>query len=108
MSAIVGGFTPEQPLPDAWFAIMDRLSASAQTAYVELIDDPGFLEFFAACTPVDEIDEMQISSRRGRRGVRRSIDDLRAIPWSFDGGKRGRCYRVGMASARRSLPNANI
>ena len=87
VSAVVGGFTPEHPVPDAWFAIMDRLSVSAQAAYVELIDDPGFLAFFAACTPVDEIDEMQISSRPGRRGVRRSINDLRAIPWSFGWGQ---------------------
>lgn len=86
VSAVVGGCTPE-PTPDAWFAIMDRLSARAQSAYVELIDDPGFLAFFAACTPVDEIDEMQISSRPGRRGVRRSIQDLRAIPWSFGWGQ---------------------
>jgi phosphoenolpyruvate carboxylase len=51
------------------------------------------LDFFAACTPVDEIGEMQISSRPGRRGERRSIEDLRAIPWSF-----------GWAQTRAMLP----
>ena len=76
-----------------WFAILDRLGATAQDAYVDLIESDGFLGFFAACTPVDEIGEMQISSRPGRRGERRSIDDLRAIPWSF-----------GWAQTRAMLP----
>jgi phosphoenolpyruvate carboxylase len=58
-----------------------------------LIEAPAFLDFFAACTPVDEIGEMQISSRPGRRGERRSIEDLRAIPWSF-----------GWAQTRAMLP----
>ena len=69
------------------------MAERSQHAYVELIGAPGFLDFFAACTPVDEIGEMQISSRPGRRGERRSIDDLRAIPWSF-----------GWAQARAMLP----
>jgi phosphoenolpyruvate carboxylase len=77
----------------AWFALLDRLGAAAQASYTSLVDDPEFLAFFAACTPVDEIGEMQISSRPGRRGARRSIDDLRAIPWSF-----------GWAQTRGMLP----
>jgi phosphoenolpyruvate carboxylase len=74
-------------------AILDELARASQAAYEALVDDAAFLEFFAACTPVDEIGEMQISSRPGRRGVRRSIDDLRAIPWSF-----------GWAQTRGMLP----
>ncbi len=60
---------------------------------MDLIASPGFLDFFAAATPVDEIGEMQISSRPARRGERRSIEDLRAIPWSF-----------GWAQTRALLP----
>jgi phosphoenolpyruvate carboxylase len=84
VTSVIGGIAPV-PEPDpAWYGVLDRLAVRAQAAYVELLDDPGFLEFFAAATPVDEIGEMQISSRPGRRGEkRRSIDDLRAIPWSF-------------------------
>jgi phosphoenolpyruvate carboxylase len=94
VTAVTGGFTPAPPLPPEWPALLDRLATHAQAAYVELIDDPEFLEFFALCTPVDEIGQMQISSRPGRRGgQRRSIDDLRAIPWSF-----------GWAQTRGMLP----
>jgi phosphoenolpyruvate carboxylase len=94
VTSVVRGFSAEQPVPPEWTALLDRLAAQAQAAYVELIDDPEFLAFFALCTPVDEIGQMQISSRPGRRGgQRRSIEDLRAIPWSF-----------GWAQTRGMLP----
>ena len=70
------------------------LAASAQWVYLELIDDPDFLRFFGQSTPVDEIGELEISSRPGRRGERRSINDLRAIPWSF-GWAQSRCMLPG-------------
>jgi phosphoenolpyruvate carboxylase len=94
VTSVLGGLGRPAAFPADWFAVLDRLSERAQAAYVELIDDSEFLAFFAACTPVDEIGEMQISSRPGRRGEkRRSIDDLRAIPWSF-----------GWAQTRAMLP----
>ena len=94
VTAVARGFASAAPLRPGWATLVDRLAAHAQEAYVALIDDPAFLTFFARCTPVDEIGEMQISSRPGRRGAeRRSIDDLRAIPWSF-----------GWAQSRAMLP----
>jgi phosphoenolpyruvate carboxylase len=94
VTAVSGGFAPEAPLPAEWWPMLDRLAAHAHAAFAALVDDPEFLAFFALCTPVDEIGEMQISSRPGRRGAqRRSIDDLRAIPWSF-----------GWAQTRGMLP----
>jgi phosphoenolpyruvate carboxylase len=93
VTSVLGGLGGAAAFPAEWFHLLDRLSGHAQAAYVELIDDPAFLAFFAACTPVDEIGEMQISSRPGRRGERRSIEDLRAIPWSF-----------GWAQTRAMLP----
>jgi phosphoenolpyruvate carboxylase len=82
------------PVPAAWPALLDRLADSARAVYLELIDDPEFLRFFAQSTPVDEIGELGISSRPGRRGERRSINDLRAIPWSF-GWAQARCMLPG-------------
>jgi phosphoenolpyruvate carboxylase len=94
VSAVVAGAAEAVPeLSRAWVAALDRLAESSHAAYFSLVDDPDFLAFFAACTPVDEIGEMQISSRPGRRGARRTIDDLRAIPWSF-----------GWAQTRGMLP----
>jgi phosphoenolpyruvate carboxylase len=93
VTSVLGGLDQPADFPAEWFALLDRIAERAQTAYVELIEAPGFLDFFALCTPVEEIGEMQISSRPGRRGERRSIDDLRAIPWSF-----------GWAQTRAMLP----
>jgi phosphoenolpyruvate carboxylase len=112
VTAVAGGFAPATPLPAGWMTLLDRLAAHAQATFVDLIDDPEFLAFFALATPVDEIGEMQISSRPGRRGgaPRRSIEDLRAIPWSF-GWAQTRCmlpgwYGFGSAvrAERESLP----
>jgi len=93
VTSVLGGLGAAADFPPEWFAVLDRMAANAQRAYADLIGAPGFLDFFAACTPVDEIGEMQISSRPGRRGERRSIEDLRAIPWSF-----------GWTQARAMLP----
>jgi phosphoenolpyruvate carboxylase len=93
VTSVIGGLDRPADFPLEWFAVLDRIAERAQTAYVDLIEAPGFLDFFAQCTPVDEIGEMQISSRPGRRGERRSIEDLRAIPWSF-----------GWAQTRAMLP----
>jgi phosphoenolpyruvate carboxylase len=93
VTSVLGGLGGAADFPAEWFTVLDRIAERARDAYADLIDAPGFLDFFAACTPVDEIGEMQISSRPGRRGERRSIDDLRAIPWSF-----------GWAQTRAMLP----
>jgi phosphoenolpyruvate carboxylase len=83
VTSVLGGFAAAPDTPAEWSAMMDRLAASSRAAYVELIESDGLLTFFGLCTPVNEIGEMQISSRPGRRGVTKTIDDLRAIPWSF-------------------------
>lgn len=94
VTSVVAGIAQPAPATDpAWFALLDRLAPAAHAAYAALVDDPEFLAFFAACTPVDEIGDLQISSRPGRRGARRSIEDLRAIPWAF-----------GWAQTRGMLP----
>jgi phosphoenolpyruvate carboxylase len=93
VTSVLGGIAHRPPIAPEWYATLDALAAAAQSAYAELIDDAAFLAFFAACTPVDEIGDLQISSRPGRRGERRSIDDMRAIPWTF-----------GWAQTRGNLP----
>ncbi|HEY4442189.1 MAG TPA: phosphoenolpyruvate carboxylase, partial [Candidatus Elarobacter sp.] len=82
-SAILATEPAAYEVPAAWSTLLDRLAATSERAYLTLAEDPAFLDFFARCTPLDEIGEMQISSRPGRRGARRSVNDLRAIPWSF-------------------------
>lgn len=95
VTAVLGGLREQPPaIAEHWPRALDALAAEAQRVYLDLIDEPDFLRFFAQATPVDEIGELGISSRPGRRGERRSINDLRAIPWSF-GWAQSRCMLPG-------------
>ena len=87
VTSVVAGLEPAPAIDPGWPALLDRLARTGEAAYVDLIEAPDFVPFFAACTPVDEIGDMQISSRPGRRGAQRSIADLRAIPWTFGWGQ---------------------
>ena len=60
-----------------------RVDAAARTAYRELVETPGFAEWFAQVSPVDELSRMRIASRPARRGGGDQLEDLRAIPWVF-------------------------
>jgi phosphoenolpyruvate carboxylase len=66
-----------------WITAMKALSASSFQAYRELIEHPGFLHYFDYATPISEIETLPIGSRPSRRGQRNSLNDLRAIPWTF-------------------------
>ena len=76
--------------------ILDELAETSRLAYRGLVDRPGFVAFFRAVTPIDEIATLRLGSRpaaRGRSGAgatdraarpaAESIADLRAIPWVF-------------------------
>src|SRR6185503_1620179 len=64
------------PLP----ALAERSAA----AYRELVAAPGFVDFFRAFTPVDELALLNIGSRPARRPEGSEyLASLRAIPWVF-------------------------
>lgn len=73
------GRTPE---PD-WITAMNELSGASLRKYRELVEHHGFLHYFDRGTPISEIETLPIGSRPSRRGERKSLDDLRAIPWTF-------------------------
>ena len=75
------GFDDIQP----WHEIMEELAARSRTHYRALIyEQPDFLDFFLQVTPIEEISQLQISSRPARRGGgKRDLSGLRAIPWVF-------------------------
>ncbi len=77
-----------EPLHDAatfgrWSTVMDGVSAAAYAKYRSLVEREGFVEYFLASTPVEELTEMNIGSRPARRRNGASIKELRAIPWVF-------------------------
>jgi phosphoenolpyruvate carboxylase len=74
------GFDDIQP----WHEIMEELSARSRAHYRALIyEQPDFVDFFHEVTPIEEISQLQISSRPARRGDKKDLGSLRAIPWVF-------------------------
>ena len=80
--------TPAAPPPEGFLEAAAELSAASMKSYRALVyDDPGFVDFFFSVTPIAEIAELNIGSRPASRKASRSIEDLRAIPWSFSWGQ---------------------
>ncbi len=69
---------PERP-----FEAMSKLADFSRTLYQQLIRHPGFINFYSQATPIDVLEQSKIGSRPARRTGKRSLDDLRAIPWVF-------------------------
>ncbi|HXF56869.1 MAG TPA: phosphoenolpyruvate carboxylase [Actinomycetota bacterium] len=63
--------------------LLQAMAEAAERAYRELVEAPGFPEFFARVTPIDEVERLQIGSRPARRAPGRDLRELRAIPWVF-------------------------
>jgi phosphoenolpyruvate carboxylase len=72
---------------------MDQMSTLARQEYRALVyETPGFLDFWQAATPLDEIGRLRIGSRPSARpgkgqaspgGSRPQVLKIRAIPWVF-------------------------
>jgi phosphoenolpyruvate carboxylase len=75
------GFDDIQP----WHEIMEELSDRSRDHYRALIyEQPDFIDFFHQVTPIEEISQLQISSRPARRTTgKKDLSSLRAIPWVF-------------------------
>ncbi len=62
---------------------LEALSGLSQTAYVNLLGMPGFIDYFQQASPVEELTMLKMGSRPARRFGARTLHDLRAIPWVF-------------------------
>ena len=75
-----------RPLPAdeaRYAAAFDEAAEAGRRAYRALVwDDPDFVPFFHAATPIDEIARLPIGSRPSRRRAG-GLESLRAIPWVF-------------------------
>jgi phosphoenolpyruvate carboxylase len=72
-------------VPPQWRAEMEAMSDAACAAYRALVfETPGFIDFWRAATPIDEIGRLRIGSRPAtRRGGPLLVSHIRAIPWVF-------------------------
>ncbi len=68
-----------------WSLLMESLAERSRQVYRNLVyEQEGFVEFFHEVTPIEEISQLQISSRPARRNSqKKDIGSLRAIPWVF-------------------------
>ena len=64
-------------------AAMQQLAAYAFGQYRQLVEHPGFIDFYSKATLIDVLEQSKIGSRPARRTGQRSLNDLRAIPWVF-------------------------
>ncbi|NJO55867.1 MAG: phosphoenolpyruvate carboxylase [Rhodospirillales bacterium] len=98
-----------QRTPPELAAVMDQLAAFSRTAYRELVDAEGFVEFYSEATPIDVIELNRIGSRPARRTGKRTLADLRAIPWVFSWSQSrfylSGWYGVGSGLARLEAEN---
>jgi len=70
--------------PDARLqAVSELLSQFSREAYQEQLESPGFIKFWSSATPIDALEHSFIGSRPARRTGKRTVEDLRAIPWVF-------------------------
>jgi phosphoenolpyruvate carboxylase len=65
--------------------IVEEMADVSERRYRAVVhEDPQFVAFFQAVTPIDEVSRLRLGSRPARRqGSAAGIDDLRAIPWVF-------------------------
>ncbi len=74
--------TPAPSFTDC-HAVLERFARSSRHAYESLLAVDGFMTYFSEATPIDVLEQAAIGSRPARRTGRRTLSDLRAIPWVF-------------------------
>jgi phosphoenolpyruvate carboxylase len=69
--------------PDGVETIFDEVVEASRRKYRSLVDMKDFVSFYMEATPIDAIESSRIGSRPPRRSGKRTLADLRAIPWVF-------------------------
>ncbi len=72
-------------VPPDWRAALDAMAGTARDAFLGLVErTPGFLDYWRAATPIEEISRLRLGSRpAARRRGTLTRADVRAIPWVF-------------------------
>ncbi|MFM9874235.1 MAG: phosphoenolpyruvate carboxylase [Fimbriimonadaceae bacterium] len=87
-AALIGAARQSEPGAEkpAWRTAAEIISQTSQQTYKDLIyNDPQFLDFYIAATPIEHIAKLSIASRPVMRSGKKldNLDALRAIPWNF-------------------------
>ncbi|MEM1137410.1 MAG: phosphoenolpyruvate carboxylase, partial [Bacteroidota bacterium] len=80
-TSILHDFTKKEKHPLA--KLMRIIAEDSREFYWKLISHPDFIRFYAEATPIDALESSKIGSRPARRTGKRTLQDLRAIPWVF-------------------------
>ncbi|MDQ3037101.1 MAG: phosphoenolpyruvate carboxylase, partial [Myxococcota bacterium] len=78
---LLAASTESEALPAAWSEAMERAAEESVREYRRLVEEPAFIPFFEAVTPIGEIARLRIASRPVRRPGAATLQNLRAIPW---------------------------
>ena len=66
-----------------WICRLAKAADEGYKAYRRLVEDPAFPQYFNHATPIEAIESLRIGSRPSRRNPRATLDQLRAIPYTF-------------------------
>ena len=69
--------------PENGDTYLEFLAEKSRGKYMQLVNHRHFIPFFSQATPIDAIEQCKMGSRPARRTGKRSLEDLRAIPWVF-------------------------
>ena len=78
---VLAAAEPMREWPQHYRDALEAAANAARAAYESFVFDPGFITFFEAATPINEISSLRIASRPVRRPGKPSLENLRAIPW---------------------------
>ncbi|MFC6938451.1 phosphoenolpyruvate carboxylase [Salinirubellus sp. GCM10025818] len=87
----------DEPTDARWTEAMATAAAAARTEYRDLLESDGFVAYFEQATPITVIEGLNLGSRPASRSGKRTVEDLRAIPWVFSW-TQARCILPGWYS----------
>jgi phosphoenolpyruvate carboxylase len=84
IALVTAGIHDADSVEPRWREAMSLVAQASCARFRSTVhDDPAFVDFFQAATPVDVIERMQIGSRPMSRAADGGIESLRPIPWAF-------------------------
>ena len=86
MNAVLIGMGMQEPrhVPQHYFEAMATLSELSRQCYRQFVyESDEFLDYWQQATPINELSQLQISSRPAKRQAKGGFAAMRAIPWMF-------------------------